>query len=123
MKLSAARIFVRDFGTAIAFYSGKLGLASTASSAEYGFCVFDVGQADLVVEVVADDAPEDDQVLVGRFTGLSFEVANAQERFEELRAIGVAFDGEPEEQAWGGVLATFSDPAGNRLQLVQYPVS
>lgn len=34
-------------------------------------------------------------------------------------AKGVAFSGAPEPQAWGGTLATFMDPAGNRLQLVQ----
>lgn len=41
-----------------------------------GYCVFDAGNTQLVVESVPPDAPEEDQVLVGRFTGLSFAVAD-----------------------------------------------
>jgi predicted enzyme related to lactoylglutathione lyase len=33
----------------------------------------------------------------------------------------VRFSSAPEEQFWGGWLATFADPAGNAFQLVQYP--
>ena len=88
-----------------------------------GFCVFDAGSTQLVVEAVAPDAPPEDRVLVGRFTGLSFSVASVQDKYDQLRALGVPFTGAPEIQAWGGVLATFSDPAGNALQLVQAPSS
>jgi catechol 2,3-dioxygenase-like lactoylglutathione lyase family enzyme len=35
--------------------------------------------------------------------------------------LGVAFTGLPEQQSWGGILATLRDPAGNELQLVQRP--
>lgn len=45
----------------------------------------------LIVESVPPDAPRDDQVLIGRFTG----------------------------QAWGGILATFRDPEGNEMQIFQ----
>ncbi len=31
------------------------------------------------------------------------------------------FSGAPEKQDWGGWLATFKNPAGNELQLVQLP--
>jgi predicted enzyme related to lactoylglutathione lyase len=57
VKLSTARIFVRDLDAARSFYRDKLGLALRALSAE--------------------------------------------------------------RQTWGGILATFRDPAGNELQLVQ----
>jgi uncharacterized glyoxalase superfamily protein PhnB len=40
----------------------------------------------------------------------------------ELSALGVAFTGLPEQQDWGGILATLRDPAGNELQLVQQPL-
>ena len=85
----------------------------------YGFLVYRSGALDLVVEAVPVDAPEDDRVLVGRFTGLSFTVSDIQSKYTELLAKGVAFSGAPELQAWGGTLATFTDPAGNGLQLVQ----
>lgn len=120
MKLAAVRVFVRDLAGAQSFYSGKLGLSLTAGSAKRGYCVFAAGGADLVVEPVARDAPQDEQVLVGRFTGLSFAVNDAMAKYEELSALGVEFSGVPELQTWGGTLATFRDPANNELQIVQY---
>lgn len=69
----------------------------------------------------ARDAPSDDLDLVGRFTGLSFTVADMQSKYAEMLANGVTFAGQPERQVWGGILATFKDPAGNELQLVQQP--
>ena len=40
-----------------------------------------------------------------------------------LKADGVSFVGPPEQQDWGGWLATMRDPSGNELQLVQYPAA
>jgi uncharacterized glyoxalase superfamily protein PhnB len=76
---------------------------------------------ELVVESVAADAPEEERILVGRFTGLSFTVQDIEARYRELLALGVPFTGLPEKQMWGGTLATFQDPSGNELQMVQRP--
>jgi len=119
VKLSTARIFVRDLDAARSFYRDKLGLALRAYSAEAGYCVFESGAAQLVVEAVPNEAPADEQVLVGRFTGLSFAVENVAAVYQRLTSLDVPFTGAPETQAWGGILATFQDPAGNELQLVQ----
>ena len=121
MKLSTARVFVRNLAEAQHFYSSVLSLPQQAGGVEYGFCVFAPGSTQLVVEPVEPEAPQEDQVLVGRFTGLSFSVVSVQDKYDELRAQGVHFTGAPEVQSWGGVLATFRDPAGNELQLVQTP--
>jgi catechol 2,3-dioxygenase-like lactoylglutathione lyase family enzyme len=85
--------------------------------------VFQAGPTELVVEAVAADDHEEELALVGRFTGLSFTVANVAERHAQLSALGVPFTGAPERQAWGGVLATFQDPSGNELQIVQPPTA
>ena len=119
VKLNTARIFVRDLDTARSFYRDKLGLALRSHSAKLGYCVFESGAAQLVVETVPAEAPADEQVLVGRFTGLSFTVENVATVYQRLLAMDVSFTGAPETQAWGGILATFKDPAGNELQLVQ----
>jgi predicted enzyme related to lactoylglutathione lyase len=123
MNLNTARVFVRDISEASRFYREKIGLELTAGSVEYGYCVFDAGNTQLVVESVALDAPQEEQILVGRFTGLSFTVANVHEKYRELAAAGVEFSGEPEKQFWGGILATLRDPAGNELQIVQQPTA
>jgi len=123
MELNTARVFVRDIDAAKQFYSSKLGLPLKADGSQYGYCVFKAGNTELVVEAVADDSPEEDRVLVGRFTGLSFTVQNAFEKHKELMALGVPFTGVPEKQFWGGILATLQDPSANELQIVQQPTT
>jgi len=120
MNLSAARIFVQDISQARQFYAESLGFPLKVDGSEFGYCVFEAGKVELVVEVVGQDAPEEEQILVGRFTGLSFSVDDVHMKHSELAAKGVAFSGPPEEQEWGGTLATLRDPAGNELQIVQY---
>ena len=39
-----------------------------------------------------------------------------------LQRAGVSFTRPPEREEWGGVVATFADPDGNTLQLMQLPV-
>jgi predicted enzyme related to lactoylglutathione lyase len=122
MQLRTARIFVRDLPGASRFYGEMLGLPLKADGSRQGYCIFDAGPTSLVVEQVDESAPAQDQALIGRFTGLSFDVADVQSKFRELSTLGVAFTGQPEQQDWGGILATLRDPAGNELQLVQQPV-
>ena len=121
MELQTARVFVNDMDAAKQFYSEKLGLPIKADGSQYGYCVFKAGSTDLVIETIPGDAPDHDKVLVGRFTGLSFTVNDAQAKYHELSTQGVRFSGPPELQFWGGTIATFCDPAGNELQIVQHP--
>ncbi len=121
MKLSTLRIFVTDLVAAQNFYEDLLGLPRVAGGAEFGYCVFEPGAVQLVVEVVMQDAPPEDRALVGRFTGASFAVDDVRATHARLAALGVVFTGLPEAQEWGGVLATLRDPAENELQIVQMP--
>jgi len=121
MRLDTARVFVKDMSSAKSFYANLLGLPLKVDGERLGYCVFGAGAMELVVESVPDDAPEEERLLVGRFTGLSFTVPDLRARYAELLSRGVVFSGEPERQAWGGTLATFVDPAGNELQLVEQP--
>jgi predicted enzyme related to lactoylglutathione lyase len=120
MNLSAIRLFVRELIPAKAFYEGTLGLTLMKDGSEHGFYAFQSNGIDIIVEVVHHEAPQDEQILVARFAGISFAVANIQTEYQRLKSEGVLFTGEPEEQFWGGWLATFEDPAGNQLQLVQH---
>ena len=120
MELNTARVFVRDIESAEQFYSGKLGLAIKADGSQYGYCVFKAGSTDLVVETVADEAPEEERVMVGRFTGLSFSVQDVEAKHRELAASGVPITGVPAEQQRGGILETLQEPAGYELQIVQH---
>jgi catechol 2,3-dioxygenase-like lactoylglutathione lyase family enzyme len=123
MELSGARLFVRDLAEARHFYAELLGLPLRAENPAQGYCVFSAGAVMLVLERVEADAPEEEQLLVGRFSGLSFAVPDIAASYRRLSELGVRFDGPPETQGWGGILATLFDPAGNALQLVQLPAA
>ncbi|MFN7571651.1 MAG: VOC family protein [Betaproteobacteria bacterium] len=123
MNLNTARLFVFDLDAAHDFYARALGLPLKADARAHGYCVFDAGGCTLVVEAVATDAPPEDRQLVGRFTGLSFQVADIDAAYETLRRRGVAFDAPPELQGWGGSVATLRDPAGNQLQIYAWAVA
>lgn len=121
MELNTVRVFVNDINAAKDFYEKKLGIPVKVDGRGHGYCVFKSGSVDLVIETVPDDAPEEDRVMVGRFTGLSFSVSDIDAKYLELKTVGVHFTGLPEKQFWGGILATFQDPSGNQLQVVQLP--
>jgi catechol 2,3-dioxygenase-like lactoylglutathione lyase family enzyme len=120
MNLASIRLFVRDLPSALRFYSETLGLKLEADGSEWGHCIFRLNDILLVIELVAPDAPAGDQGLVSRFTGLSFRADDIHSEHRRLRDLGVEFTSPPEVQAWGGTMATFKDPSGNQLQLVQY---
>ena len=119
MKLGGVRLFVDSLQAALPFYRTLLAEPIAQNNAA-GFAVFDAAGVNVVVEQVTSDAPAEDRLLVGRFTGVSFEVEDIGAAHAQLSANGVLFTGEPELQGWGGWLATLQDPAGNSLQLVQY---
>jgi predicted enzyme related to lactoylglutathione lyase len=121
MNLSTARVFVNDLQAAKRFYEQTLGLPLKADGGAYGYCVFAAGNCELVIETVNADADADDVAMIGRFTGLSFRVDDIAATHASLQARGVSFASSPERQAWGGIIATLRDPAGNQLQIVQYP--
>ncbi len=121
MRLAAVRLHVHRLDRAAEFYGRRLGLALKVDGRALGWCVFALGDIDLVIEAVPVEAPEDEQALVGRPSGLSLAVSDIQGEQDRLAALGVPFTAPPELQPWGGWLTTFEDPDGNQLQLVQYP--
>ena len=117
MKLYAVRVFVRDWESACTFYESKLGLTAKFRDDGMGWAEFDVGGPSLAVERVRADDPET-EALIGRFVGVSLEVADIYETYDRLVERGVDFLASPQRQPWGGVLAHFRDPEGNVLTLL-----
>jgi len=52
---------------------------------------------------------------------LNLEVADIRATHARLVKAGVAFSRAPERETWGGLVATFVDPDGNTLQLLELP--
>ena len=52
-------------------------------------------------------------------TMVNLEVPDIHPVYERLLAGGVEFTRPPEQEPWGGWIATFNDPDGNTIQLMQ----
>lgn len=98
------------------FYAATLGL--TPRSSRPGFVSFAWGDVRLTVAIhdrVAGRTGEPFRMM------LNLAVADIGAEHARLSAAGVAFLRPPEREAWGGWVATFSDPDGNLVQLLQLP--
>ncbi len=78
---------------------------------EWGDMRFSIGTH----EDVSGKTTESDRVMINLGT------ENIQEAYEDLVAKGVEFVRPPEQEHWGGWVATLRDPDGNTLQLLQQP--
>jgi len=112
MRLTYARLFVDDLDAARAFYRDTLGLAELWNWNDVALG-YDVGVT-LIIERTDGGHPAE----VGRFAGLSLEVADIDAEHQRLTSAGVEFTHPPTKQPWGRTLAHFKDPSGNVLTLV-----
>jgi catechol 2,3-dioxygenase-like lactoylglutathione lyase family enzyme len=69
MELNTVRVFVRDIEAARQFYEQRLGLRLKADGSDHGYCVFKTGRTELVVERVAENAPDEDKAQSEPFAG------------------------------------------------------
>jgi len=98
------------------FYRDTLGLAPR--SAKSDFINFDWSGVRLSVGVhdrVRGVSREPLRVMV------NLTVADIHTAHERLTGAGVIFTRAPAREEWGGWVATFADPDGNILQLMQLP--
>ena len=51
----------------------------------------------------------------------NFSVSDLISTHRDMTNQGVQFIREPEKESWGGMVATFLDPDGNILQLLEFP--
>ncbi|MSQ22349.1 MAG: hypothetical protein EXR53_03445 [Dehalococcoidia bacterium] len=100
----------------VAFYLDVLGL--TPHSVRPDFVAFSFGDARLSIgrhDGVSGKAKDPNRVMV------NLAVTDIQQVYTLLQEKGVSFLRPPERERWGGWVATFHDPDGNILQLLQQP--
>jgi predicted enzyme related to lactoylglutathione lyase len=98
------------------FYRDTLGL--TARSVKPRFVNFEWAGFRLSVSVHDDVSGANHDPLRSM---LNLAVEDIEAVHARLSAAGVEFSRPPEAEPWGGVVATFQDPDGNTLQLMQLP--
>ncbi|HEY8192691.1 MAG TPA: VOC family protein [Gaiellaceae bacterium] len=132
--LATVNLFVHDQDEALAFYTEKLGLEvrEDVTVPEMGnfrwLTVGLPGQGDVAFALMAipgapvfeDETREQLQALMakGVLGGLFFTTDDCRATCEELKSRGVEFRQEPTEQPYG-IDASFVDPSGNELRMVQ----
>lgn len=119
MQFDTIRLFVSDVARSKPFYQDSLGLNLEVDGSSEGYLVFSSAGISMVVENSEASDDTTGELLVGRFTGLSFRVVDISESYNKLIESGVEFLDPPEKQPWGGTIASFKDPDGNILTIVQ----
>lgn len=115
--LHSFAIFVHDIARAREFYVETLGLPVVASGS-FGFQLLESSPHLSVHPAEHPDA----KAMVGRHTGITFEVDQLLEFCSMLGERGVHFVAEPTQQGFG-VMALVADPDGNVLALWEDNVS
>jgi catechol 2,3-dioxygenase-like lactoylglutathione lyase family enzyme len=103
---------IKDLKKAIEFYENVLGLQKKYEFDDYAG--FDCGGVELGVKTWGElQPPRKGEPCI------DFLVDNVDEVYRTLRGKGVKFLEKPKDTLWGAYAATFTDPDGNVLQLVQ----
>jgi len=109
-------IWTGDLDRLLAFYRDTLGL--TPHSVRPDFVAFKWGDVRLSLgshSEVSGQAGDPYRVMI------NLGVDDIHEARRRLSGAGVEFIRPPEKEHWGGWVATFADPDGNMLQLLQQP--
>lgn len=105
-----------NFDAMRAFYVNVLGLEPRSDRSQ--FVNFEFGQSRLTVAVhahVVGPTVEPHRIMVNLGT------VNIHKEAKRLMALGVECTRQPEQESWGGWIATFTDPDGNAIQFLQQP--
>lgn len=117
-QIGNVTVVVKDLKRSLKFYRDTLGLRLAFFDRANDWVCFDAGRTTLSLTVPWNKAS---RKLVGVPTGVSFVVSDIERTYKRLRKKRVRFSFGPREQPWGGVLANFRDPDGNRYFLLQFP--
>jgi predicted enzyme related to lactoylglutathione lyase len=119
-------VFVSDQDRAKAFYTNTLGFELRTDAPLYPgassrwVAVAPKGAKTEVILYLPDENWEHYRQVVGQSQALTFNVTDMNALHAELKAKGVTFVQEPEQQPWGNY-AIIQDSEGNRLILSEPP--
>jgi lactoylglutathione lyase len=127
-RLGTVCVFVADQDRAKDFYTNVLGFELRTDAPLYPgatarwVAVAPKGAATEVILYLPDENWEHYRQVVGQSQALSFNVTDMEALHADLKAKGVTFVQEPEQQPWGNY-AIIRDSEGNRLILSEPPAT
>jgi hydroxymethylpyrimidine/phosphomethylpyrimidine kinase len=116
MRLNQVTVGVTDYPAAVAFYR-LLGLRQIVDSPPH-YARFELPEGESTFSIHLQDAPN-----VSDFPLVYFETSTLDADVARLKALGVAFAADPQDQRWGWREAYLRDPSGNRICLFQAGVN
>ncbi len=119
-SLGNVTVVVRDLRKALRFYRDKLGLHLAFFDKKNAWLCFDCRGGRTALSLTTPWNRES-RKLVGVKTGVSFYVDDIEKTVKELTRRKVKFTLPPRRERWGGTLANFEDPDGNKFFLLQMP--
>jgi lactoylglutathione lyase len=127
-RVSTVSVFVSDQDRAKDFYTQVLGFELRRDEPLFPgaetrwVAVAPAGSDTEVILYLPDENWEHYKGVVGKSQALTFEVVDMAALQTNLKAQGVKFIQEPDEQPWG-IFAIIQDSEGNHLIMVQQPES
>ncbi|MFX0078187.1 MAG: VOC family protein [Candidatus Hermodarchaeota archaeon] len=126
-RLWTVRVFVSSQEEAIAFFQDILEIPVILYAPRFGWV--ELGPEDERAKIAfVEPNPDADPILyewqlgqIGQSTGITFETRDMNRLYKKLKERGVRFFLPPEEMPWGGIMAGFEDPDGNRYNIVEDP--
>jgi len=104
-------LYVSDLKESGRFYGDVLGLDKKYEYPSY--VGFDCGGVE--IGLIQREKPD----IGGDSPTIEFLVDDVDEAYKTLKGKGVRFVREPHDEPWGGRQATFTDPDGNVLEILQ----
>lgn len=108
MELNQVTLPVRDIGEAVRFYL-ELGFTQIVDSPHYAR--FECPEGDATFSLSLEEGEFRNGAVI------YFESRRLDEWVAELKARGIRFDREPEDQRWLWREAVLHDPSGNKIKL------
>jgi uncharacterized glyoxalase superfamily protein PhnB len=126
-RIWTVRIFVTNQESAIEFFRDVLELPVILYAPRFGWV--ELGPDDERAKIaLVEPNPDADPIMyewqlnqIGRDTGITFETYNLDGFYQKMKERGVRFHMLPEGMPWGGYMAGFEDPDGNRYNVVEDP--
>ena len=110
-------LFVKDYKRSLSFYRDTLGLKLASSDDPHEeFATFDIGGT-----VFALHGGYDREIKGDGNIAIHFVTENLEEEVKRLKENGAKFTKEIRKMPWGAHQATFADPDGNEMDLMQHP--
>lgn len=125
-RVGTVCIFVSDQDQAKDFYTNVLGFELRQDAPLYPgatarwVAVAPKGAETEVILYLPDENWEHYKGVVGKSQAITFNVADMDSVYSDLKSKGVKFVQEPDEQPWG-TYATIQDSEGNHILLVEQP--